>query len=875
MRLLDTIWFRLRALFQRQQTDAELEAEFRFHIERETAANVSRGMSPEDARRKAMAEFGGFERFKEECRDERHVRWLQDIGQDVRHGFRLLRKNALFSATVIGTLALGIGATSTIFTLVNGVLLRPVVYAQPDRIVSFTQTSRGEDRSVVSVTNYNAWRASVKTLSEMALYTSTSGVFKKEVGGTKSPNLKGGEVTASFFSVLGVKPLLGRVFSTSDETVGAQPVIVLSNALWRSRFNGDSSIINQLVTVDDTRRTVVGVMPDGFDVPSEAKFWQPLDVPPPTDHSDFYFFTVARLRDGTSIAGAQAELLSVLKRSEQLSLFPDHEAGVAVVSLRERQFGSVKKPLMLMFGAVAVLLLIACVNVANLTLAHAASRHREFALRLSLGAGRWRLVRQLFIESLLLAAIGGAIGSAMPYLLVDAFVKLSPSSVARLSEFHVNGVVLAFTATITMLSALAFGLAPALAGSRANAATSLAFGSTRDSKLRTHNTFRSALIVVEVAAALVLLTGAGLLTRSFARALAVNIGFRAEHTLATYIQLPFETQAQQIRARAAFDDLARQVRAIPGVESATLSNALPMMNVSMSQTIKRSADDEHPLRVAIGYVDSDFARTLGLHLIKGRFIDSTDRIGSIPSMMITASTARIYFPGVDPLGKPFPNETPKAGSAAPVVVGIVDDVAQTTVEAKPIPQVYFASAQNLVRPRWITVHTSLDAQKYQKAISDIVAKVDASIEAPDISDLEKMVSKSLAPRRFNSLLIGSFAGLALILAMLGLYGLMAYTVISRTRELGIRMALGAQQSNVLQLVLRKGLLLTTIGVALGVSLSYSLARLLSSMVFDVQVHDAMTFVLVPIGFGAIAFLACYFPARRATRVSPMMALRAE
>ncbi|MEP6778870.1 MAG: ABC transporter permease [Gemmatimonadaceae bacterium] len=727
----------------------------------------------------------------------------------------------------------------------------------------------------MSVTSYNAWRESATTLSAMALYADASEVFKSGVTSANTKELSGGETTASFFKVLEVQPILGRVFSADEEKAGAAPVIILSNVLWKSRFGGDSGIINQQITVGGVQRTVIGVMPDRFDLPSEAKFWVPLDVPQPTEQSERYFYTVARLRAGASLVGAQSELLGIMKRSEQKSPFVERERGVLVVSLHEHLFGSVKKPLALMFGAVVTLLLIACVNVANLTLAHAASRHREFALRMSLGAGRWRLLRQLFIESSLLALAGGIIGAVMPYLLVGAFVKLSPSSVAGLSDIHVNGVVIAFTAAITMLAALAFGLAPAFAGSRGNASSSLSFGNTRDSNLRTHNGFRSTLIVAEVAAALVLLTGAGLLTRSFARVLAVNIGFRAERRLATYIQLPFETQAQQIRSRALFDELARRVRAIAGVESVTLSNTLPMMNISMSHTIKRSVDDEHPLRVAVGYVDADFAKTLGLHLIKGRFIDSTDRMGSTPSMMITASTARIFFPGVEPLGKAFPYKTSVAGQVEPEVVGIVDDVAQTTVEAKPIPQVYFASTQSSSHLWWITAHTALDPQKYQKAFSDIVAKVDPSIETPDVRDLEKIVSKSLAPRRFNSILIGSFAGLALVLAMIGLYGLMAYTVVARTRELGIRMALGAQQSNVLHLVLRKGLLLTTIGVALGVSLSYSLARLLSSMVFDVQVHDALTFVLVPIVFAGIAFLACYFPARRATRVSPMLALRAE
>lgn len=870
-RLLNILWFRLRALFMRSHTDNELDEELRDHIARETSVNMARGMSPEEARRVAHAQFGGVERFKEECRDERHVRWLQDIGQDVRHGFRLMRSNKLFSGAVIGTLALGIGATSTIFAIVNGVLLRPLPYPNADRIVTLSESQKGGQSDRAGQFDIKAWQERVPSFAAVAMYGRTSGVL---TGVGEPVSIEGGQTAATFFSILGAHAALGRLYDASEEQTGAARVIVLSNALWKGSFGSDSAIINRVVMLEGIPRTVIGVMPSSFDLPTRALYWAPLRLPPPSTGVEYSFEAIARLRDGASVEAARHEMQTILRQRDADKIAVRRGNIAIATTLHDQLYGSARKPLTLLLGAVVMLLLIACANVANLTLARATSRRREFAVRLALGAGRWRLVRQLLIESALLASIGGAIGALVPLTLVGAFVRLSSDRFAGVQDIHVDATVLGFTAAATILAALLFGLAPAMTGSRSGATSALAAGSSRTGSSKSLRILRSSLVVAEVAAALTLITGAGLLTRSFARAMAVNPGYRPQNVYSAYVQLPRARYAKAPDVLQFYNQMADRVRALPGVDMVSVSAATPLGGFAFSRHVKRNADDESPVEIAFAEVDSTYAKVVGLHLIKGRFIDERDVVGAAPAMMLTATAAAALFPRGDALGNRLAEKVDGGQSNEfPVVVGIVDDVAQKSVEEKPVPQIFLSSVQRGEWPNALLVRASLDKVTFQRALKGIVASIDPLQPLTRFVSLQEELSKSFAPRRFNSLLINSFATIALILAMIGLYGLMANAVASRTREIGIRMALGAQQINVVRLVLRHGFLLTMLGIVMGLSLSYPLSRTLSSFLFGVDVHDVATFVSAPIVLACVALIACYVPARQATRISPMVALR--
>jgi putative ABC transport system permease protein len=872
MSFASTLWFRLRATLQRDIVNVEFDDELRDHIARETAANIKRGIAPDEARRSALAAFGGVERFKEELRDARGTRWLEGTTADFRHGVRLLRKNALFSIAVIGTLALGIGATSTIFTIVNGVLLQTPTYPEPERVVSVSQTSRGVDDGQVTHVNYLLWLESQHAFSSIALYGGTSGVLT-DVG--DPVDIKGAQATASLFTVLKAAPLFGRVFSTSDEVPSAEPVIILSYGLWRSTFGGDSAVIGKRMMLDGGARTVIGVMPDRFATPSSARFWVPLRLAGIPIGMEYNFRMMGRLRTGLTMDAAVRDLQPTVTRRDSTRSPVLRGAHVVVMSTHERRFGAVQKPLSLLLGAVVVLLLIACLNVANLTMARSTVRRREFAVRLALGAGTWRLSRQLFMETSVLALIGGGIGSLIPFALVRVFVKLSPASLASVSDIHVNGVVLLFTAATTVFAALVFGLLPAIAGSRNASAAALKAGDPRSGSSRSQVLIRSTLVVAEIAAALTLLTGAALVTKSFARALAVDSGFNSSRLYAVNVQLP-RARYQTGESRVAFyEDAARRVREIPGVSGAALTDLLPFRGSAYSVLTKRYPDDGTTVDVSVGNVSAEFGALMALKLVAGRYIDDRDRRGAERVALITPSYAKEFFPGVNPLGQTL--RQPLGDSTAyPVVVGVISDVARSSVEEERRPMVLLAASQGDNHAwNYLVIRSTLDAATLQRELKSIVQSIDPQQPLTEFVSMSDVLHTANAPRRFNALLINAFAALALVLATVGLYGVMANAVVARTRELGIRIALGAQADSVLLLVLRQGLMLTAIGIAIGIALSFALARTLRSLLFEVTVHDPFAFAAAPVTLALVALAASYIPARRATRVDPMIALRQE
>ncbi|MEO7999340.1 MAG: ABC transporter permease, partial [Gemmatimonadaceae bacterium] len=828
MRILRAIWFHLRALLQPAKVNAEFDDELRFHIDRETRENRKRGMSAEEARRTALAQFGGVEQFKEELRDERELRWMDDLSADIRHGVRLLRKNMLFSGAVISTLALGIGATSTIFALVNGVLLRPLPYPHADRIVSLSESQKGNDRGGTGQVAFELWEQTAKSFKAISVYGGSSAVF---TGQGEPIEITGSAATPPFFTVLGRGPAFGRAFTAEDAVEGAPRVVMLSQELWRTMFSADSAIINRTVIMSGRPRTVIGVMPAKFEFPAQSKFWIPLAIPH-SPGAEYNFTVMARLRDGISETTAASELRGLVPRID--SLRNDYTRGgmPVVMTLHDRLFGSVQKPLTILLVAVVVLLLIACANVANLTLARSASRQREFAVRLALGAGRWRLVRQLLVESSILAFIGGSLGALVPLVLVRGFVKLSPASVAGVSDIGVDAPVLLFTGAISVVAALVFGLAPALTGSRSGTSAALGSSNTRNSSSRAQRTLRTALVVFEVSAALTLLTGAGLLSKSFAKAMSVNPGFTSSNVYSASMQLPSARYANDASHNTFYEQVAEQLRSVPGVEAVSLSGTRPMGGFSFTKKWSRTKDDPNKSDLAFSTVDAEYGRAAGLQLLRGRFLDASDVQGAPRAIMITQGAATMLFPGENAVGKTFLVDVDSADLGNPsVIVGVVADVAQFSLDAKAIPQIFLSSTQRFSSPQNIIIRTKLPSVVVRGALKDIVSRVDPLQPVSKFYVLSEELARSVAPRRFNSILVNAFAGLALMLAIIGLYGLMANSVNARTRELGIRMALGAQSVNVMRMVMKQGAALLFVGLAIGAALSLALSRTIASLLY--------------------------------------------
>jgi len=870
MRILRMIWFRLRTLLQREQLNAELDDELRFHVHRETAENIARGMSADEARRTALAQFGGIERFKETLRDEHRVLWLGDTSADVRHAFRLLRTNKLFSASVILTLALGIGATSTIFAIVNGVLLQPLPYPDSNRIVSLSESQKGEDRERIGQRAYPVWKNAARAFTSVAMFKGTSATF---TGNGEPVEIDGMQTTPSFFSVMGAPVAFGRTFSATENQGDSPQVVVLGHELWATRFGGDSTVLNRSIMMNGTSHTVIGVMRPAFGKPWRAKYFVPLVEPKSAADVEYYYDAVARLRAGVTPEKALLELNTLAMRVDSLRSKSNGGKMPVVMTLHARKFGSVERPLTILLCAVFVLLLIACANVANLTMARSASRQREFAVRLALGAGRGRLVRQVLVESFLLAGIGGAIGTLVPAASLRLFTSLSPSSLAGVTDIRVDTTVLAFTLVITVVVALLFGLAPALTGTLREIRGALHSGAARSGATKSQRTLRRALIVFEVAAALVLLTGAGLVTKSFSRAMNVKPGFTAQHRASAYIYLGRRRYPESASVIAFFSELEQRVRALPGVQEVSASATKPLGGFSMTAELPRSANDSTKAEIAFAEVDGHYGDAAGLHKIAGRFIDETDRRGTPLVAMISAGAARHFFPGRDAVGQVLPAMSTYGDSARLTVVGVVEDVPQRSLDIAPLAEVYVPGAQHGMRPGFLIVRSSLEPAVLQQAIRRFVTEIDPLQAVTEFSTLEDDLAKSVAPRRFNSMFINAFAMTALVLAIVGLYGLMAHNVASRTRELGIRITLGAQSDNVLRLVLRQGMSLVLAGIVIGSVLAMAFSKTVAALLYDVPPQDPVIFVGAPLLLVLAGFAACYLPARHATLVNPITALR--
>lgn len=887
---------RLRALFRNTEVEHELDEELRFHLDREIEENIRRGMCAEEARCAALRRFGGLEQIKEECRDARGVRLIEDILQDLRYGLRTMRRNLGFTAVAIVTLSLGIGANTAIFSVVNAVLLRPLPYTNSDRLVFLSERSRQAESIFISWPNYLDWRAQNQVFEHIAVYNRDS--YNLTRGG-EPERLVGGQVSADLFAVLGVGAELGRVFTNDEDQPGAAPVVLLSYGLWVRRFGSDPNVINQAITLNDRSYTVVGVMPPDFQFPIRAELWVPAgqlsnrDWRNRDNHPGLY--AVARLKSGVTIEQARADMEAIALGLEKQYPNTNQNHRVTVTPLKETVVRDVRWALWVLFAAAALTLLIACVNVANLLLARAAARQHEMTIRAALGASRMRLARQLLTESIMLAVTGGAAGWMLAKWGLYALVAISASSLPRASEIRLDSRVLVFTAVASVLTGILFGLAPAWRAGRIPLQQSLkeAGRSPVAGKQRTH----SALVITEIALALVLLIGAGLLLRSFYRLTQVKAGFDYDHVLSFSITLPAGKYTSPEQRINFYSNLIQKLRMLPGVQSVGLTSGLPFGSSSWRTPFAVEGQpvvppSEMPLLEALS-VSPDYFRTMGIPLRAGRYFMEQDnrqhlagrdlsrldegakQVAGLSAVIIDEEFARRYWPNEHAVGKRV-RLGPTDESPMLTVVGVVGRVKMDHlgVESNRV-QAYFSSLQMPFANMTVVVRSQLEPSQMVTAVRQQVQAIDPNQPIYNVRTMEEVRDTSIAPERLNLTLLGLFAALSLVLATVGIYGIISHTVAQRTQEIGIRMALGARESDVLRMIVWQGLSLVIIGVTLGLAGAFALTWVMKTLLFGVSAYDLVTFVGITSLLTIVALLACLIPAYRATKVDPLVALRYE
>ncbi|HEY4838597.1 MAG TPA: ABC transporter permease [Candidatus Acidoferrales bacterium] len=888
---LHTIPLRIRSLFKSRAADNDLDEELQFHLDQKTGEFVAKGLSEKEARYAALREFRGVEQSKENCRDARKVNLLLDFAQDLRYGARMLRKNPAFSAIAILTLALGIGANAAIFSVVNAVLLRPLPYPSPERIVFISgaplikfSISAGELKL-----GWAGWADNTRSFDHLAAYE--TGDLNIAVAGADPERVPAAEVSQHFFEVLGIAPIAGRYFLPEEEIPNHPNVAVISATLCRS-MGAPSDVIGKTIRMNGKPTEIIGVMPFGFQFPEKARAWLPV----PWSFSDemlikqaVIYAAIGRLKPGVSSSQTREEITTIEEneyRAETKALpagsFPAMEP-VTVVSLHDQLVGSSKAALLLLLGAVGFVLFIACADVANLLLSRAVQRRREIALRAALGASRLRLIRQSLTESILLSTVGGAGGLVLAYGSLDIFRRFIPANLLFVQKIGLDVRVLLFLMAVSLLSGLIFGVVPAIHALRTDLNEPLkeaaAIAPARHSFL---GRARGMLAVSEIALALVLLVGAGLLLKSFWRLTNIDAGFRPESVLSSSVTLPdsiYKTDAQRLEF---FQQLLQRVAAIPGVSAASTINNLPF---GKSPRILFKLDLEKETAAHLAKQDQvgafpysaspDYFRAMGIPLIAGRVFNDGDRAGAPLVVIINKTIADLFWPGENPIGKRFSLGVLGQSQLWAEIVGIVGNTKHTSLAAKPEAEYYTSSLQDGSTSVFLVVRASGDPGATINAVRHIAATLDSSLPLSNFVSMSDRISESVAEPRFRTLLLGIFAGLALILAAAGIYGVMSYSVAQRTREIGIRIALGAGRRDVLSLILGHSFKLTLIGIAIGLAASWGLTRLLASALYNVTPHDFFTLASVSILLSAVALLASYIPARRATRVDPLVALRYE
>jgi len=858
---------------------------------------LSGGATEAEAYQRTLAELGETEIFERELRrverqvasepivsgTNRRTNMVADVRQDLRYGARMLLKQPGFTMIAALTLALGIGANTTIFSVVNAVWLRPLPYPEADQLalVTHRNTKQGGNFELTPASYFDL-RQQNKSFAQIAAY------FARDfnlTGAGEPERLRGQIVSAALFPLLKASPLIGRVFTEADDRADAPRVALLGHELWRRRFGADANLIGKTLTLDDQSYTVVGVMPPGFAFPvKDTELWTPiaLSANAANDRNSFYLSGIARLNPGVTLERAQSELDVIARNLAQAYPQSNTNLGFGVVQLQESLLApGFKQALFVLLGAVVFVLLIACVNVANLLLARAAAREKELAVRAALGAGRRRLMRQLLTESILLALAGGALGLLLAVWGVKALKLINPETIARLDEVSLDWRALGFTLGVSCLTGLLFGLAPALQVSTPDLQHTLKEGGRGFTGSRGQR-LRGLLVITEVALSLALLVGAGLLIRSFIRLQKVDLGFDPERLLTLRVEMSEDKARDLTRVSNFYQQVIDRVQALPGVEAVGVANAAPIVTPGVRNALVIEGKPEpppgQPQLANNRVVSPDYFRTLGVPLLKGRLLSAQDHAQAPPVVVINQALARRHWGDEDPVGKRFKLGARTANTPWLTVVGVVGSVRQAGLNSDPFPEFYtpFTQAgQFRARPRVLLIRATGDPLDLVAAVKDQIWAVDKDQTIWAMLTMEEIVARSLAPRRFNLLLLGVFAALALVLASVGIYGVISYAVSQRTREIGVRMALGAQASDVQKLVIGQGMKLALAGVAIGLTASVALTRTMKNLLFGVSATDPATFVATALLLALVALAACWIPARRATKVDPMIALRGE
>jgi len=903
MRWRQELTFIIRRLIHRRRAERELDDEIRAHLEMEIEQNIADGMSPEEARLAARRSFGSVALSKEDSRAMWGFGSLEIFWQDLRYGARMLLKNPGFTTIAVLTLALGIGANTAIFSVVYTTLLRPLPYPESERLVWLCERTPNFPAMMISYPNFTDWRAQQTVFEQIGVYNRGS---YNLTGRGEPRRLDGALLSADVFAALRARAALGRIFNNDEDRPGASPVVVLSHGLWQSRFGGDAGIINQAITLNGRAYTVIGVMPAGFAFPMGLAFSARVDIWTPVgllaSEPDYRsrgnhpgLLGVARLKDGVTLKQARAEMDAIAARLEQQYPGPNRNLRVHIDPMLDTYVGGARRALWTLLAAVGLALLIVCANMANLLLARAAGRASEIAVRAALGASRRRIAQQLLTESVLLAVVGGVLGLLLARWGVPLILAIGGDSIPRAAEISLDAGMLAFTAVVTMLTGALFGLTPAWQASRAD--VQVALKDAARSLTGARSWLRQALIVAEVALTILLLAGAGLLLRSFYRLQQVDAGFTHERALSFKTALPQRKYATGEQRIAFFQGLREKLRALPGVEEVAFASQFPLGKNGNQKTFFIEGQPAPPpneaLWMEVTTASPDYFRALGIRLLRGRYFTEQDnqdhlrgrdlsrfsegmlKIAALNAIIVDEEFARRHWSKEDPIGKRVRLSHPFLGPAL-TVVGVVARVKLARLnEQGGFVQAYFPWLQSPADGAVVVIRTRLEPETLIAAARRQALALDPELPIYDVRTLTEQRDISLAPERLNLTLLSGFAAVALLLAAIGLYGVISYSVTQRTQEIGLRMAVGARSRDVLKLVIGQGMKLIVIGAVIGLVASLALTRLMTSLLFGVSATDPATFAMIALLMVCVALVACYLPARRATKVDPIIALRYE
>jgi predicted permease len=874
---LYTLPLRVRSLFRGRQMDRELDDEMQYHLEQLIQEHVARGLSPEEAHYAALRAMNGLTQNKERSRETRKVSGITSVGRDVRYALRLLRKSPGFSAIAILTLALGIGANSAIFSVVNAVLLRPLPFPEPDRLVRLWEASpsRNSHRNVINPWNFLDWRDNTHAFEDMAAISG----FQFNLTGYGEPvAVPGLQVSPGFFSILRTLPYLGRTFVPADGVPGQDNKVILSYGLWQSRFGRQPDIVGKTLTVNGTPCVIIGVMPRGFSFPkSQAQLWTPLALTRSKEFSEGRFLSaVARLKPGVTLKEAQRDIAAAARVT--VALRPDHNENwsAEAVPLLQDVTKDLRRPLWVLLAAVGLLLLIACANVANLLLMRGSARLREIAVRETLGATRKRIVQQLLVESLVLAVAGLAAGLCFATLGLRGLLAIIPQNapLPRGEPITIDGRVFAFTLVASIFTAVLFGLAPSLRLSGVRMHDTLKQGSQWS--LGGHRRLRQALVMAEIALAILLAVGAGLMLRSFERLLAVDPGFDTQHVV-TMRLFTSPAKYRDVHKRSRYmQRILSEVRGVPGVEAAGTVHFLPLEGSESASCFAPGNQEPKPASSPVAtflIISPGYLSAMGTRILSGRDFDDRDQVGSPSVILVNQAFVRSFLPGQNPIGQRFSVcwDVPNPAE----IMGVVNDTRQTGLEDTPRPRIFLSNSQAPMFFASVVVRANGDPRRILSSVEAAIHRADPEQAVSDIRTMDDVLSDSVSRPRFQTLLLLVFAALALGLATIGIYGVISYSVGQRTQEIGIRMALGAGYGEIVYLVMKEAVFLAGLGLAIGLGSALALTRVLASLLFEITPTDPPTLFTVSLVVVAAAALATYLPARRAMKVDPMLALRCE